>query len=172
MEANFFQVSPSSPDKYKPGTLASTIESNSDGLEGLMEITIRPNSPSGKPSVSFFHVFPPSTDLKSALPFPPETNEKGCLLNCQKLAKIILGSRGLCAISAQPVFSSTYKILFHVFPASLLSYKPRCLLEDQSGPGTATNKCLLSLGFIKILLMCSVLSSPSFCQLAPASVDL
>ena len=148
------------------------MESNSLGFDGLKEITILPKSPSGNPADIFFQFFPPSVDLNNPLPLPPELKEKGCLLNCQKLASKILGSRGLIAISAHPVFSSTYKAFIHVLPPSFVSYKPRWLLADQSGPGTATQICLESEGSIMILLMCSVLSSPIFCQFAPASVVL
>ena len=72
MDANFFQVAPSSSEIYKPGTFASTIASTSEGLEGLIVITILPKSPSGNPLVILFQVFPPSVDLCNPLPGPPE----------------------------------------------------------------------------------------------------
>ena len=89
------------------------------GFEGLIETTILPRSPSGKPASIFFHVFPPSTDLYKALVFPPELKENGCLLNFQKLANNTFELVGLMAISAQPVSSSINNILFHDLPPSL-----------------------------------------------------
>ena len=86
----------------------------------MIETTILPRSPSGKPASIFFQVFPPSTDLYKALEFPPELKENGCLLNFQKVANKTFELVGLMAISAQPVSSSIYNILFHDLPPSLV----------------------------------------------------
>src|SRR6185437_2571074 len=103
---------------------------------------------------------------------PPELKAYGNLLNSHVVAYIILGFVGSTATSAQPVFSFTYNILLHVCPPSVDLYKPLCLLSLHSGPGAATYILLSFLGSITIFAMCSVLSSPTFIQLSPPSVDL
>src|SRR5436190_1020647 len=85
---------------------------------------------------------------------------------------MISGFLGLMRTSAQPTFSFTYKILFHVFPPSVDLYKPRFLLSLHSGPGTATYNSSLFLGLMAMRLICSEESKPTFTQFSPASVDL
>ena len=87
-------------------------------------------------------------------------------------ANSVPGLVGCIAISAQPVSSFTYKILFQVFPPSIVLYNPLCVDEFQSGPGADTYTVFLSVGSIIILLILSVLSNPIFCQLFPPSVVL
>src|SRR6185312_5847008 len=67
----------------------------------------------------FFHVFPPSVDLKIP-PLVPDHSpfSQGPSRDCHKVAKIISVLLGSMATSSPPVFSSMYKTLVNVFPPS------------------------------------------------------
>ncbi len=68
---------------------------------------MRPSSPAGSPAVSRRQVSPPSVLFHRPLPGPPESNEYGVRRNCHVVAYSTDGSAGSCAMSAQPVVSST-----------------------------------------------------------------
>jgi hypothetical protein len=64
------------------------------------------------------------------------------------------------SMSAQPVFSSVYRIFSQVLPPSVVLYRPRSGLSLQSGAGYGHIHRVRSVGWMMILEMCSLFSRP------------
>src|SRR2546428_11969438 len=117
------------------------------GFEGAMVTAIRPQGFAGSPlalfSSSSCHVVPPSVVLKKPLPLvavgpsPPERNVQPLRRKSHIPANRVFGSWEFIAIMEQPVEGfPPFKILFQLFPPSVVLYTPRSSLSLQSFPGT------------------------------------
>ncbi len=82
----FVHFSPPSSERKTPPFSASTIAKTRPSLAGEGATPIFPRVPSGRPSVSFFHVSPPSVVRQRPLPGPPLTSSHGWRATCQKPA--------------------------------------------------------------------------------------
>src|SRR5579862_3225786 len=85
---------------------------------------------SGRPPVSFRQFLPPSVDLKIP-PFVPAyslPNSQGACRDSHSEAYSTYGCAKSIVISEAPVFSSTYKDLFQVWPPSVETNTPRSAL--------------------------------------------
>src|ERR1700728_3336160 len=71
--------------------------------------------------------------------------------------------------SIAPVLLSIYKVLFHVFPPSVVLYTPRSSLAEYKCPKTATSTVLGSSGSITILPICCDSPKPLYCHVFPLS---
>src|SRR3954464_6397120 len=80
----------------------------------------------GKPSVSGFHVVPPSVDLKMPLPAPPKPPPSmyDCCC-CQSVAYTVCGFDGSMRTSLPLEYSSRYRTLSKVRPPSVERKIPR-----------------------------------------------
>src|ERR1043165_2262407 len=113
-------LNPPSVERYNPFFLFSIKAYTRSGLLAAMSTPMRPISPSGKPSllVRFVQVLPPSNVMNKPDPGPPDLKVHGQRRCCHMAAINLFGLRGSITRSAQPVFSSTNKTLFHVSPPS------------------------------------------------------
>src|ERR1019366_2213536 len=75
-------------------------------------------------------------------------------------------------MSVNPVFSSTYLILFHVLPPSVVLYTPRSGLGPKRCPGTATYTTSGCFGSMTMRAIVCDSFSPMFVNVFPPSVDL
>src|SRR5271165_1903498 len=159
-----FQVLPPSSERYKALCVDSIMAYTTLGLDGATATAMRPQGLAGRPDADFssksFHVAPPSLVTKNPLPLgdvglsPPERKVQPLRRKSHIPAYKTLGSCELMEIMEQPVERlAPFKILFQVFPPSVVLYKPRSSLSLQSLPGTQAYTVLLSLGFTIILEM-------------------
>src|SRR5262245_54237246 len=86
----------------------------------------RPIVPRGSPgALTFFQVRPPSVLLYIALPGPPPLNPHAVRWRWYIAAQRLFALLGSITSSVAPVFSSTYNVLFHVLPPSVVMNTPR-----------------------------------------------
>src|ERR1700721_1736812 len=86
---------------------------------------------------------------------------------------MVLGSCLLRAIMAQPLDAlAPARTFFQVLPPSLVWKTPRSSLSSHRCPVAHTRTSLPSLGFTRILAMCSLSFNPMFVQFSPPSVAL
>src|ERR1051326_3337107 len=90
------------------------------GLLGAAPNPMRPVGSVGSPSVSFFHVLPPSLDRKMPPLVPPESSAHGYRRTRHRPAKSTMGLPGSMMSELAPVSSSTNKTFFHVVPPSVV----------------------------------------------------
>src|SRR5271165_6496958 len=129
-----FQVLPPSSERYKALCVDSIMAYTTLGLAG------RPDADFSSKS---FQVAPPSPVTKNPLPLgevglsPPERKVHPLRRKSHIPANKTLGSCELMEIMEQPVERlPPFKILFQVFPPSVVLYSPRSSLSLQSFPGT------------------------------------
>ena len=91
------------------------------------------------PKSILFQLFPPSTDLYAPPFSDPLIIVHGFLSTLQEAAYIVLGSSGANSTSTTPIASEIYNIFSHVFPPSLVSYRPLSLLLLNGCPIAATS---------------------------------
>src|ERR1035438_200030 len=86
---------------------------------------------------------------------------------------MVLGSFWLRAIMAQPLEPfAPARTFFQVLPPSVVWKTPRSSLSSHKCPVAQASTSLLSVGFTRILAMCSLSFSPTLVQFSPPSVDL
>src|SRR5947207_3317014 len=90
------------------------------GFDGAAPSPIRPVAPSGRPSVNFFHVVPPSVDIKT--PRPPEMSLR--MLASPVPTQTMFGFDGASAIAPMEATASFSKMGFHDSPPSLVRKTP------------------------------------------------
>src|ERR1700726_2997547 len=98
------------------------------GFEGATCSATRPHGFAGNPValLTLFQVAPPSVDLNSPLPGPPERNVQPCRRNSHIAAQMVFGSCLLRAIMAQPLEAfAPARTFFQVLPPSLVWKTPR-----------------------------------------------
>src|SRR3954469_7457200 len=125
LASSFRQFCPPSSDRNSALDFDSMNAYTVCGLPGATVTAIRPYGFSGSPfafcAVSSVQCSPPSVDLNSPLPGPPERNVHPARLKSHIPANTVPGSVLLDDIIAQPVAgfapASTFR---HVFPPSLV----------------------------------------------------
>ena len=127
----------------------------------------------GRPSVSCFHVVPPSVDLKMPLPPPPKPppSQNACCC-CHSVAYTVLGSLGSMRTSLPLVYSSRYSTFWNDLPPSVERKMPRSALGPYGCPSTATNSRFGSRGSTSIIAIIRLSYRPRCVHVLPASVDL
>ena len=121
------QLTPPSSERNSPPESASTSAQTRSWSRGETARPIFPMIPLGRPLLRVISVqlSPPSVDLKTPLPAPPDTSSQGRRTACQSPAYRIRGLTGSSARSIAPVLSFRYRTLSHVLPPSLVRNTPR-----------------------------------------------
>src|SRR6476660_2213348 len=134
---------------------------------------MRPFGVSGKPPpLISFHERPPSVVFHSAEPGPPLLRKYGPRERSHDAAYKVFGSRGSIATSMKPALSLMNFESSHVFPPSVVLYKPRSAFGPHVAPTAATYTMFGFVGWTTIRPTCCVFSSPTDCQVRPPSADL
>src|SRR6184192_2141438 len=96
------------------------------GFAGETASPMLPSSPAGRPvlCVSSVQCSPPSEDLKTPPPAPPETSCHGLRCACQKAAYSTAEFDGSSTRSEIPVESLRNSTLRHVLPPSVVFHTP------------------------------------------------
>src|SRR5207249_836883 len=103
----------------------------------------------------------------------PERNVHPFLRKSHIPAYSVRGADGSIVMSEHPVDAfPPARTLVQLFPPSVVRYTPRSSLSLHALPGTQAKTVFVFVGSMRILAMCSELSSPIFVQFSPPSVDL
>src|SRR5439155_18069111 len=152
-------------------------------FEGAIASASRPYGFFGKPllasGVISVHVFPPSVERNNPLAegalgvSPPDRYSQPLRRKSHIAANMISGFVGSIFTSVQPVEGfAPLRTCCHVFPPSVVLYKPRSGESLHKGPGTAANTVSLFVGLTLIFAMRSDFSKPARVHVSPPSVDL
>src|SRR5215470_17390614 len=128
--------------------------------------------PPGSPlPASRFHVAPPSVDLYSPDPGPPDDRFHGCRRTCQSAAYTTLAFDGSNCTSIAPVSLSLNSTFCQCAPPSVVRNTPRSALGPNAWPSAATNTRIGSFGSTITRPMCRVSRSPTDVHVRPASSE-
>src|SRR5215471_2597180 len=152
-------------------------------FDGATATAKRPYGFFGKPllacSVISVQVLPPSVERNNPLAegevgrAPPERYSQPLRRKSHIAANMMSGLVGSIARSVQPVERfGPLRTCCHVFPPSVVLYRPRSGESLHKGPGTAANTVSLLVGLTLILAIRSDFSKPEWVHVSPPSVDL
>src|SRR5574337_1262129 len=168
----FLTLSPCSPrsvDDHKVPCVVGISAYRCSGLLGAAASVMRPVSPLGKPSVSFFQVSPPSVERHTPPVALPLIMVQGLRCAVHMPANSTCGLPGSITRVEAPVLSSTYSTFCQVLPASVVLNTPRSGFGPQGLPCAATHTLAGFSGSITIAEIWPASFSPMNCQVLPAS---